>query len=196
MHSRNPVPNLPLEEIKRCTDILRSGGILLYPTDTVWGLGCDATNAKAVEKIFELKQRPEAKSMIVLLDQPSLLNKYVQEVPGVAWDMVELAEDPLTIIYDDVKGMAANVLASDGSCGIRITRDEFCRRLIRQLGRPLVSTSANISSQPAPAIFDEVTAAIKEGVDHIADWRLHDQHRAKPSKIIRLKNNGEVKIIR
>ncbi|MFI5150857.1 MAG: L-threonylcarbamoyladenylate synthase [Bacteroidia bacterium] len=196
MHSRNPLPNLPLEEIKRCTDILRSGGILLYPTDTVWGLGCDATNAKAIEKIFELKQRPESKSMIVLLDQPGFLNKYVQEVPAIAWDLIELTEDPLTIIYDDVKGMAPNVLAADGSCGIRITRDEFCKRLIRQLGRPLVSTSANISTHPAPALFHEVEPAIREGVDHIAAWRLDDPQRSKPSKIIRLRNNGEVKIIR
>ncbi len=196
MHTRNNLPELPQEEIRRCTEVLRTGGILLYPTDTIWGLGCDATNAQAVEKIFKIKQRAESKSLIVLLDQPSQLNRYVQEVPAVAWDLIELSEDPLTIIYDDVKGMAPNVVATDGSCGIRICEDEFCRRMIRQLGRPLVSTSANISGQAAPMGFRDISKEIIQGVDHVAAWRQQEHHPSHPSKIIRLRNNGEVKIIR
>ncbi|HXC04324.1 MAG TPA: L-threonylcarbamoyladenylate synthase [Bacteroidia bacterium] len=196
MNARNNSPELPLEEIRRCTEVLRTGGILLYPTDTIWGLGCDATNAQAVEKIFKIKQRAESKSLIVLLDQPSQLNRYVQEVPAVAWDLIELSEDPLTIIYDDVKGMAPNVVAADGSCGIRICEDEFCRRMIRQLGRPLVSTSANISGQAAPMGFRDISKEIIQGVDHVAAWRQQEHHPSNPSKIIRLRNNGEVTIIR
>jgi L-threonylcarbamoyladenylate synthase len=187
---------LPDEEIQLCIEVLRSGGILLYPTDTVWGLGCDARNAEAVQKIYDIKKRDDSKSLIVLLHSEGFLNKYVRHVPAVAWDLIELTDKPLTIIYDQVGGMAPNVIAPDGSCGIRICKDPFCNRLLHKFGRPLVSTSANISGEPTPRNFKEISPAIKSAVDHIANWRQDELKEAEPSTIMRLKNNSEIEVIR
>jgi L-threonylcarbamoyladenylate synthase len=195
-HSHSP-SSFPSEEVFRKTiEILKGGGIILYPTDTIWGLGCDARNEKAVEKIFRLKRRSESKSLIVLISQEGLLNKYVNEVPSIAWDLIEVAEKPLTIIYDRVGGLASNVTAPDGSCGIRVCKEEFCNRLLHKFGRPLISTSANISGEPAPVSFRDISKEIKEGVDYIVDYRQEERHSPEPSTIIRIRNNSEITIIR
>jgi L-threonylcarbamoyladenylate synthase len=194
-----PEQNHPLpseEEFRKTIEVLRAGGVILYPTDTIWGLGCDARNEKAVEKTYQIKQRSEAKSLIILLHDEGLLNKHVNEVPSVAWDLIEFSEKPITIIYDKVGGLAQNVTAPDGSCGIRICKDPFCNRLLHKFGRPLVSTSANISGLPAPRNFREISSEIRKAVDYIVGWRQDDMEPSEPSTIIRLKNNGEVTIIR
>lgn len=182
--------------IKKSLEVLRNGGIILYPTDTVWGIGCDATREDAVEKIYSLKQRPGRKSMLVLLDTEARLPQYVQEIPDIAFDLIEQAVNPLTIIYPAAKNLAPNLVAEDQSIGIRITSDEFCSRLISRFGKPIVSTSANISSQSAPAIYDEISEEILQGVDYVAEWRQDDISRSKPSGIIKLGVNGEVNVIR
>ncbi|HEV7231060.1 MAG TPA: L-threonylcarbamoyladenylate synthase [Bacteroidia bacterium] len=187
---------IPEEEFQKCIQVLRSGGTILYPTDTVWGIGCDAKNEKAVEKVYAIKQRSDSKSLIVLLHDESMLNKYVHEVPGVAWDLIELSEKPLTIIFDQVGGMAPNVVAADGSCGIRICKEEFCNRLLHKFGRPLVSTSANISGKPTPHNFREISEEIRNAVDYVVDWRREENAQFEPSTIMRLKNDGQIEIIR
>ncbi|MEO8149187.1 MAG: L-threonylcarbamoyladenylate synthase [Bacteroidia bacterium] len=183
-------------DIQKCLEVLRKGGVILYPTDTVWGIGCDAKNEKAVQRIFEIKKRTDSKSLIILVDHENQLNKYVREVPAIAWDLIELAEDPLTIIYDDAGSMAPNVFAEDGSVGIRICKDEFCKKLIYKFGKPIVSTSANISGERWPENFSQITDEIKNAVDYVVTWRQNEMKKSKPSKIIKLKVNGEFKIIR
>lgn len=183
-------------DIQKCLEVLRKGGIILYPTDTVWGIGCDAKNEKAVQRIYEIKKRTDSKSMIILIDHEDQLNKYVRDVPAVAWDLIELSENPLTIIYDDGGSLAPNVLAEDKSVAIRVCKDEFCKKLIYKLGKPIVSTSANISGEPTPQTFDEISDVIKKAVDYVVTLRHHEQKKSQPSKIIRLRNNGEIKIIR
>jgi L-threonylcarbamoyladenylate synthase len=184
------------EEVAHCITILKNGGIILYPTDTIWGIGCDSTNEKAVEKIFDLKKRNEKKSLILLLDNEMKLQSYIREVPEVAYDLIEYAENPLTIIYDHAKNLAANVIAEDGSIGIRITKDAFCKKLVERFRKPLVSTSANISGQPSPLNFSEIAEEVKSGVDYVVDLRQEESNRNSPSTIIRLKMNGEIKFIR
>lgn len=184
-------------DIKIAVKILQDGGLILYPTDTIWGIGCDATNANAVEKVFALKQRCDSKALLVLLDNDFRLNQYVSNVPGIAWELIGVSDKPLTIIYPKAKNLAENLIANDGSIGIRITKDEFCQKLISRFKKPLVSTSANISSQPAPAIFDEITEEIKNGVDYIVEWRQEDLTRSEASNIIKLlDDSGKFKIIR
>ena len=175
---------------------MRQGKIILYPTDTVWGIGCDATNEKAVARIFEIKNRPEDKSMIVLLDNEAKLNKYIKEVPALAWDLVELADKPLTIIYPDARNLAANLIHSDGTVAIRITKDEFCKNVLHRFGKAIVSTSANLSGEETPAGFSEISEAIKNGVDYIVNWRQGEVKNNQSSSIIKIGMNGEVKIIR
>jgi len=177
------------------TKILKSGGTILYPTDTIWGIGCDATNKEAVEKIFSIKKRSESKSLIVLLDRPENLNRYIIDVPALAWDLIELTDKPLTIIYPKAHGFAPNVYAEDGSIGIRITKDEFCRKLIQRLGKPLVSTSANISGEPSPSQFSDISTAILKEVDYVVHSPSENKN-AKPSAIIKLGMNGEIEILR
>ena len=184
------------EDIIQCLETLKRGGIILYPTDTVWGIGCDARNEKAVERIYQIKKRSDSKSLIVLVDNDSMLNKHVSEVPEVAWDMIEFSEKPLTVIYDKAFHLAENVIAPDGSCGIRITTDDFCKKLIHKFGRPVVSTSANISGENTPQNFSDISPEIKNQVDYIVKHRQHDPKKSKPSTIIRIKNNGEFSIIR
>ena len=187
------------EQVRRALEVLKRGGVILYPTDTVWGIGCDATDSEAVAKIFALKQRDEAKSMIVLLDRPEQVVRWVREVPAIAWELWEAAEgaEPLTLILPGGKGLAPGLLPPEGSVAIRLVQNEFCRRLIHRLGRPLVSTSANISGEEAPARYSEISAAVREGVDWVVDPSMEEPaatHRA--SSIIRLDAQGGFTILR
>lgn len=184
------------EEIRKALEVLKAGGTILYPTDTVWGLGCDATNKEAVEKIFRIKQREESKSLIVLVDNDQKLNRYLVDVPAMAWDLIEFSERPITIIYPGARGLAPNAVADDGSVGIRMTKDEFCQKLIGRLNKPLISTSANISGQPTPSNFREISPEIIKSVDYVVNWRQNETHNPPPSTIIKLAMNGEFTIIR
>lgn len=184
------------EEIQKTIEVLQSGGLILYPTDTIWGIGCDATNEEAVKKIYALKKREESKSLITLVSEPSMLNIYVEEVPAVAWDLIEFAEHPLTIVYPGAKKLAPNIIAPDGSAAIRVVSDEFCKKLIYKFRKPIVSTSCNISGEPAPSIFREISSAILDGVDYIVNLRQNDFKASKPSTIIKFEANGVFKFIR
>ena len=183
------------KDIKAAISVLLKGGTILYPTDTIWGIGCDATNEKAIERIYEIKKREDKEGMLVLLDSPDRLNRYV-EIPDIAWNLIDIADKPLTIIYPGARNLAANLLASDGSVGIRIVKDNFCTMLIRQFKRPVVSTSANISGEKSPGVFSEINKEIIESVDYVVKYRQDDLKKAKPSGIIKLGLNGEVKVIR
>lgn len=183
-------------ELKAALEVLKNGGIILYPTDTIWGIGCDATNEKAVDKIYALKKRTDSKSMILLVDNENRIPSYVDAVPDTAWSLIEYSEKPLTIIYDKGKNLPKNVLAEDGSVAIRVTRDEFCKKLLERLRKPLISTSANLSSHPAPQDFGQIDDAIRSGVDYIVDWRREEKNNPSPSTIIRLKGNGEIIFVR
>jgi L-threonylcarbamoyladenylate synthase len=184
------------QEIKNTVDILRKGGVILYPTDTIWGIGCDATNPEAVAKIYQIKQREDSKSMLVLIDKVGRIPSYLSEMPELAWDLVELSEKPLTIIYPKAKNLAKNLLAPDGSIGIRVVNHEFCNKLIGRFGRPIVSTSANISGKTFPKSFHDIDKQIKDKVDHIVSEEFDHPLSDKPSGIIMLGTNGEIKIIR
>ncbi|MDF2436540.1 MAG: Sua5/YciO/YrdC/YwlC family protein [Bacteroidota bacterium] len=184
------------DEIKNALEVLRKGGTILYPTDTVWGIGCDGRNKEAVAKVFKIKQRAEYKSMVVLVSDHTMLNRYVKEVPEVAWDLLEAADTPLTIIYPDARMLAENVIAADGSVGIRIVKDEFCKTLIHKFGKPLVSTSANISGETAPSSFNDIKIDILNNVDYIVNLRQKEINNTQPSTIIKVAMNGEIKIIR
>ena len=175
---------------------MAAGGLILYPTDTIWGIGCDATNEEAVRKVYALKRRSDHKAMLLLMDSSAKLNYYVQEVPDVAWDLIELADSPLTVIYSGARNVAPNLLAEDGSVGIRITQEEFSHKLCECFRKPLVSTSANVSGAPSPANFSEISDTIKSGVDYIVRYRQEDLSKAAPSHIIKLGAGGLVKIIR
>lgn len=184
------------EEIKKACEVLQKGGIILYPTDTVWGIGCDATNEEAVRKVYEIKRRTDSKAMLVLVDSDVKVDYYVQDVPEVAWDLIEYATKPLTIIYDGARNLAPNLLAEDGSVGIRVTSEEFSKQLCFRFRKAIVSTSANISGQPSPACFSEIQDEIKESVDYIVGYRQDEPAGAKPSSILKLGKGGVVKIIR
>lgn len=175
---------------------MAAGGIILYPTDTIWGVGCDATNEKAVQRVYELKKRADNKAMLVLMDSDAKLNMYVSDIPEIAWDLIRVADRPLTIIYSNAKNLAANLLAADGSVGIRITNEEFSRKLCERFRKPLVSTSANVSGDPSPANFGEVSEEIRNGVDYIVGYRQDDRTKAQPSGIIKLGEGGLVQVIR
>ncbi len=184
------------EDIKQAVDCLKKGGIILYPTDTVWGIGCDATNHDAVKRIYDLKKREESKSMLVLVDSDGALERIVDDIPEVAWQLIDAAVDPLTIIYDHPKHVASNLLANDGSLGIRITGEKYSKELCRRLRRPLVSTSANISGDKAAGIYSEISEEIKGGVDYVAAYRREDSEAPSPSNIIKVSEGGLVKVIR
>ncbi|SMC88031.1 L-threonylcarbamoyladenylate synthase [Cellulophaga tyrosinoxydans] len=183
------------EEINKCIEVLSSGGLILYPTDTVWGIGCDATNENAVAKIYALKQRANTKTMICLVANDFMLEKHVQQVPEVAYDIIDLATKPTTIVYDQPVGIAKNLIAEDNTLAIRVASDKFCQYLISKFKKPIVSTSANIAGEPTPQTFKEITQPILKGVDYVVN--LHrDQNSGTPSSIIKLGNDGVVKIIR
>jgi L-threonylcarbamoyladenylate synthase len=183
-------------ELVTALETLRAGGIILYPTDTIWGLGCDATNEAAVSRIYQIKQRADTKSLILLVgDERDLLTYIAAPDPGI-FDFLEAQERPTTVIFDHAVNLPSNVIAADGSVAIRLVREDFCRHLTRRLKKPLVSTSANISGQPSPATFSEVSEAIIHSVDHVVKWRQDDNTPAKPSRILRWKNNGDPEVIR
>lgn len=184
------------DEIIKTLEVLKTGGIILYPTDTIWGIGCDATNEKAVERIYQIKKRSGQKSMLVLLDNAGKIPSYVNKMPDIAWDLIDLADKPLTIIYPQAKNLAKNLIASDGSIGIRITKDPFTQKLIERFRKPIVSTSANISGEKAPGNFSAIHPQIFDLVDYIVQWRQNDYTQASPSGIIKLGINGEIEVIR
>jgi len=184
------------DDIKKALEVLKSGGIILYPTDTIWGIGCDATNEKAVEKIYKIKKREDSKSMLVLMENPALLERYVTEVPEIAWDLIEIATTPLTIIFSKAKNLAKNLIAEDGSIGIRFTKETFSSQLLQRFRRPLVSTSANISGEKSPAYFDEISEEIRNQVDYVVEYRQDDHTPSQPSSIIKLGVGGQIEIIR
>ena len=175
---------------------MREGGVILYPTDTGWGIGCDATNEDAVRRVYEIKQRQDSKAMLVLVDSSVKVDFYVRDVPEVAWDLIDLADKPLTIIYSGARNLAANLLAEDGSVGIRVTNEEFSKRLCQQFRKAIVSTSANISGQPSPKNFSEISEEVKSAVDYIVGYRQEEMSNPKPSSIIKLGKGGVIKIIR
>ncbi len=184
------------EQVDLAIEVLRRGGIILYPTDTVWGIGCDGTNTQAVDKIYSLKGSREKKSMLTLVWPAEQVSRYVRRVPEVAWQLLEMSDKPLTLILPGGCGVAENLLPEEGTIGIRIPDHEFCIALLRRLGRPLVSTSANLSGSPAPARFSEIAAEVCEGVDLVVDPAFEKGATGKPSSIIALGPGGEVKIIR
>jgi L-threonylcarbamoyladenylate synthase len=185
-----------VDDIRNACRVLQEGGVILYPTDTIWGIGCDATNPEAVRKVYEIKHRVDSKSMLVLVDTPVKVEFYIQDVPEIAWDLIEAADKPLTIIYDGARNLAPNLPAADGSIGIRITQETFSQRLCSQFRKAIVSTSANISGQPSPACFADVSDEIRNAVDYIATYRQDDTARPRPSSIVKLGSGGLIKIIR
>ncbi len=184
------------EDILKACEIMNAGGIILYPTDTIWGIGCDATNEDAVRKVYELKKRSDSKAMIVLIDIPVKLDYYLAEVPDMAWDLIEVSEKPLTIIYDKARHVAENLIAEDGTLAIRVTQEKFSQELCRRFRKAIVSTSANVSGEPSPQNFTQISDAIKNGVDYIVGFRQEELSNPKPSSIIKLGLDGQVKIIR
>ncbi|MFI5218495.1 MAG: L-threonylcarbamoyladenylate synthase [Bacteroidia bacterium] len=184
------------EEVAKCLTVLKSGGIILYPTDTIWGIGCDATNEEVVKKIFILKNRDDSKGFIVLLDAPEKLNKYVKDVPAQAWDLIEYSEKPLTIVYPGAVNIAKNLIADDGTAAIRIVKNDFCSELIHKSGKPLVSTSANISGEIAPLSFSEINSDILSKVDYVVNLPHEKNKTGKPSTIIKIELNGVIKFLR
>lgn len=183
------------EEVRKADEILKKGGIILYPTDTVWGLGCDATNEEAVKRIYEIKKRDDSKSMLVLLDDAGKIASYA-DVPDIALDLIEVSDKPTTIIYPGAKRLASNLISEDGTIGIRITNEEFSNALIYRFRKPIVSTSANISGEPSPHFYKEVSDEIKNAVDYIVDFRRNETKPCTPSSIIKLGMGGEIQIIR
>ena len=194
------------EDLQEALRVLREGGVIVYPTDTVWGIGCDATNAEAVKKIYALKQREDSKSMLVLLDSPAKLNYYIADIPDSAWALLEVADTdgneendevkPLTIIYPNARNLAPNLVAEDGSIGIRITGEPFSKALCEQLRHPIVYTSANISGHPTAHFYHEIEEAILNGADYVCQFRRNDDCPHEPSSIIKINNDGSFKIIR
>lgn len=191
-----PLPQAYRDDIRRAVEVMNRGGVILYPTDTIWGLGCDATNEEAVRRIFDIKQRADSKALITLVDSEAKIQFYVRDMPEVAWDLMELAEKPLTIIYDGARNLAANLLAEDGSAGIRLTHEPFSRELCMRMRRAVVSTSANISGQPSPRNFDDIADEVKQAVDYICTSRRDERRNPPASSIIKLGAGAEVKVIR
>jgi L-threonylcarbamoyladenylate synthase len=183
------------QDIEKCLDVLRGGGLILYPTDTIWGIGCDATNPKAVERVYQLKKRSDEKALIVLVADERDIMQHVAAPDLSLFDYLATTIKPTTVIYEGALGFADNLIGNDGSIAIRICHDEFCRHLIKRFQKPIVSTSANISGMPAPKNFKEIADEIKNGVDHIVQYRQNDETSSQPSSLIKW-NNGEVTVIR
>ena len=183
------------EEVRKACEVLKNGGIILYPTDTIWGIGCDATNELAVKRIYELKHREDNKAMLVLLDDVGKLASYV-EVPDVAYELLEVNDKPMTIIYPNAKNLAKNLIAQDRTIGIRITSEAFTKAMLYRFRKPIVSTSANISGEPSPKCFAEISDAVKSVVDYVVDFRQEETSNPAPSSIIKLGVGGEIQIIR
>lgn len=184
------------EEIKETCRVLEEGGIIIYPTDTIWGIGCDATNPEAVRKVYELKKRTDSKALIILVDSSAKIDFYVDSPNNLAFDIIDTATKPLTIIYDHARNMAENLLAEDGSVGIRITEESFSKALCQRFRKAIVSTSANISGEPSPQCFSDINKELLEAVDYVVKFRQDEMTSTKPSSIIKLNRDGQVKIIR
>ncbi|MGB5981878.1 MAG: L-threonylcarbamoyladenylate synthase [Nonlabens sp.] len=193
--NQEPKIDLPLEEINKAVDALKKGGTLIYPTDTIYGLGCDAYNYDAVEKIYDIKERDKSKSLIVLVESFNMLESVIDDIPDMAWEVLKVNKKPLTIIYDKPKNIAENIIAQDGSLAVRVTNDPLCRSIIRKLKRPLVSTSANLSGDPSPVNFEDISEVLIDKVDHVMNIPLVHKE-IKASTIMKISNNGVFKIIR
>lgn len=184
------------DEVAKAFQVIKDGGIILYPTDTIWGIGCDATNTEAIKRIFQLKQRDEAKSMIILLDTDNKLESYVSDVNPLAYDLIEYAENPLTLVMPGAKNISPALIAADGSVGVRICKHEFCQQLIQRMKKPLVSTSANVSGKPSPQYFSQIDDEIIQGVDYVVDIDQHSKEIKTPSTIMRLAPDGKFEFLR
>jgi len=188
--------NLILKEVENAIKVLEKGGVILYPTDTIWGIGCDATNKFAVEKIYHIKKREKNKSMIVLLDSIDQLNNYVNNIPSIAYEMIAKAERPITIIYPEATNLAENIIASDGSIAIRIPDNKFCHQLIKIYGKPIISTSANFSGEPSAVNFINISVNLLSQMDYIVQLNQNIIIQTKPSRIVKLNSNGSFIVIR
>lgn len=184
------------EDLNQALETLKNGGLILYPTDTIWGIGCDATNAQAVEKVFALKGRDKNKSMLILLHNDNQLASYVKDIPEVAYELIEATDRPMTIIYSGAKNLAENAIAEDGSIGIRIVNHPFCEQILQRFRKPIISTSANISGQSTATFFDEISDEIKDGVDYIVKFGQDNTSKGKPSIIMKLDPSGKFEFIR
>jgi L-threonylcarbamoyladenylate synthase len=184
------------EDIRESLNTLKSGGIILYPTDTIWGLGCDATNSSAVEKIFKIKSRIGSMSLLILVNNEQMLERYVKEIPEIAFELISVADTPLTIIYPEGENLAPGVCSDDGSVGIRICHEEFCRELIVRFRKPIVSTSANFSGKPSPSHFGEIDKSLVQKADYVVRYRQDDRQKQSASPVIKLEQDGTLKIIR
>jgi len=184
------------EIVSKALEVLKAGGVILYPTDTVWGIGCDATNEEAVRKVYEIKRRADSKSLVLLACDLDMVARFVREIPSIAIDLVEVNDAPMTIIYPEGQGLAPNVTAEDGSVGIRIPFNDFCKELVRKLRKPLVSTSANISGEPSPKNFADISEEIRNAVDYTVPACLGAGASGKASQIIKVGLKGEVEVIR
>lgn len=184
------------EIVIETVNVLKNGGVILYPTDTIWGLGCDATNESAVASVFGIKQRDDSKSMLILVDSPEMLRNYVEFIPPIAYQLIEVTNKPLTIIYPKGKNLAKNLLAPDGSIGVRIVKNDFCEAMIAALGKPVVSTSANSAGKKSPLGYFDIENEIKMAADFIVPLHLEELSSAGSSDIIKLSRNGEIQVIR
>lgn len=193
---RTPLPAAFIEDIRHAVTVMNDGGVILYPTDTIWGIGCDATNPDAVRRVFDIKRRNDAKALITLVDSEAKIQFYVREVPEVAWNLIEVSDKPMTIIYDGARNLAPNLMAEDGSVAIRLTNEPFSRELCFRFRRAIVSTSANISGCPSPQCFAEISDEIKEAVDYVCTSRQDERTNPPASSIIKLGADSTVKIIR
>lgn len=184
------------KDIAKAVETMRNGGVILYPTDTVWGIGCDATNPEAVARVYEIKRRVDSKAMICLVDSDARLQRYVRQVPAVAWDVMDLSEKPITVILDGAVNLAPNLLADDGSVAMRITREPFSRQLCYRFQKPIVSTSVNFSGQPAASNYCDIAQELLDAVDYVCTSRRQEKKPHTPSSIIKIALNGEIQIIR
>jgi L-threonylcarbamoyladenylate synthase len=184
------------EDITVALTSLRSNGVILYPTDTIWGLGCDATSQDAIEKLFRIKLRDEKKSLLILVNSEQMLERYVSDIPEIAFELISVSEEPITIIYPKGKNLAKGVCGADGSVGIRICNDEFCNQLISRFRKPIISTSANFSGKPAPQYFQEIDKELIDSVDYVVNYRQDDRQKHSASPVIKLNSDGTIKIIR
>ncbi len=184
------------EDVNKSLEVLKNGGTIVYPTDTIWGIGCDATNPKAVEKVFQIKNRPSQKSFIILLNSIKYLNKYILEIPDVAEQLFSVADNPLTVVLPGAKNLAHNLIPEEGTIALRIPQDTFCQTLLSRFKKPIVSTSANRSGDSAPSVFSEINQQILKKVDYVVNWRRSETTPGQPSSIIKVGLNGEVEIIR
>ena len=183
-------------EVEIALAVLQAGGVILYPTDTIWGLGCDATNESAIQKIYAIKNRADTKSLLILLADVRDLLHYIAAPDPAVFDFIEQAQRPTTIIFENAINLPEKLIAADGSIAIRIVQDEFCRHLIKRLRKPIVSTSANVSGQPSPQIFNDIAQEIQQQVDHVVEWRQNEITLAQPSQIIKWNNDGTTTVLR